>query len=82
MIYLNYQFNVKEMGYIITFYCNGEYVKAIIYRDIRYMSFDAFITQITNQVEYPDSMNGLALKAFYEAFTDILRDNLLVNPID
>ncbi len=82
MIYINYRFNVKKMVYIITFYCNSEYVKAIIYRDIRYMSFDTFITQMINQVDFPDSMSGLALKAFYEAFTDILRGNLLDNPID
>lgn len=82
MIYSNYQFNEKKKEYIVTFYCKGEYVKATICRDIRYMSFDSFITQMTNQVEFPDSMLELALEAFYEAFTDILGDNLLANPID
>lgn len=83
MIYSNYQFNAKKMEYIITFYCNGGYVKTIMtYCDIRYMSFDTFIKQIINQVEFPNSMSELALEAFYEAFTEILGDNLSANPID
>ena len=86
MIYLNYQFDPVSIKYKIIFYIKDEYVEIEVNNDIKHIQFNHFMEQVKKQLEdkvkVTEDLIRLIPKASYNAFTDILRDNLLANLIN